>query len=272
MLEPKFELNPLQDPLLPGRFHRQAPAALNPPQNWHENTEFVYCVSGSGYVRINDRQLDLKRGDLVVINSEMFHSVHSANRVKPMQYLCLTLDRDFCRDSGIPSTALTFQEKIRDPRLTAAFLAVYEALDDYQNCHEFYRAVSIRAKTLEFLYLLCRDHVVHKGYEKASHKSEIVRKAMIYIKQNLSSKMTLDAIAHHAGISKNHLSREFKKVSGQTVFTIILQLRCDHAKRLIERGSSVAAAARSSGFDNLSYFAKIFRRYYEEKPSFYLKK
>lgn len=57
MREPKFELNPLQDPLLPGRFHRLAPAALNPRPNWHENTEFVFCVSGSGYVKINERPL-----------------------------------------------------------------------------------------------------------------------------------------------------------------------------------------------------------------------
>ncbi len=272
MREPKFELNPLQDPLLPGRFHRLAPAALNPAPNWHENTEIVFCVSGAGYVKINDRTIPLDRGDLIVINSEMFHSVHSVDPTKPMQYLCLTLDRNFCQASGVPSTALTFEEKIRDSRLSATFLSIYEALDEYQRCDEYYRAVSIRAKTLEFLYLLCRDHWIREGYEKASHRSEIVRNAMIYMKQNLSSKMTLDGIAQHVGISKNHLSREFKKVSGQTVFSILLQLRCDHAKRLIEQGYSVAAAAHAGGFDNLSYFTRVFRRYYGEKPSSYLKK
>lgn len=272
MRKPKFELNPLQDPLLPGRFHRLAPALLNPVPNWHENTEFVFCVSGAGYVKINERIIHLKKGDLIVINSEMFHSVHSVDPIKPLQYLCLTLDRNFCQESGVPSTALTFEEKIRDTRLSAAFLAIYEALDEYQKCDEFYRAVFIRAKTLEFLHLLCRDHCIREGYEKASHRSEIVRKAMIYMKQNLSSKMTLENIAQYVGISKNHLSREFKRISGQTVFTILLQLRCDNAKRLIEQGCSVADAARASGFDHLSYFTKVFRRYYQDIPSSYLKK
>ena len=131
MRKPKFELNLPEDPLLPGKIRRQTPTSLMPPQNWHENTEFVYCVFGAGYVKINDRVIGMNQGDLVVINSEMFHSVHSLDLVTPMQYLCVTIDRGFCLQSGIATTDLTFCEKIQDEAVAEAFLAIYDAYDTY---------------------------------------------------------------------------------------------------------------------------------------------
>ncbi len=272
MRKPKFELNLPDDPLLPGNIRRQTPASLIPPQNWHENTEIVYCVSGSGYVKINDRVIDIAKGDLVVINSEMFHSVHSWDLVTPMQYLCVTIDRSFCMTSGIATTDLSFREKIQDEALAKAFLAIYDAYNVYLKTKAFYRAALVRARALEFMFLLCRDYLIEETNPSASNRSTVVHKAMVYIKQNLSSKLTLDDIARSAGISKNHLSREFKKVSGQTVFAMILQLRCDAARRLIEQGVSVSEAARAYGFENLSYFTRTFKRYHQGTPSHYIKR
>lgn len=64
-------------------------------------------------------------------------------------------------------------------------------------------------------------------------------------------KLSLDDIADHIGISKFSLSREFKKLTGNTVVSFINILRCSEAKRLMEKGMSVSSAAYACGFENL---------------------
>ena len=60
---------------------------------------------------------------------------------------------------------------------------------------------------------------------------------------------TLDALAAQAGVSKFHLSREFKSTTGLTVVTFINLCRCTEARRLIEEGCSVSEAAATCGFE-----------------------
>ena len=263
---PVFELNLHMDPLLPFRHLWDSLSGGCCPQNWHENTELLYCTSGEGFVTYNDRRIPIREGQLVVVNSEMFHSILSDGEIS---YHCMILDRRFCRDSGIPTTQLYFQEQIDDPRICGKFLEILEAETQYLKEGSPYLATLVRARTLEFLYLLCRDCLVE---ENRSHQSsQLVRATMNYVRKNLSKPMTLDEIAVHVGINKYHLSREFKRAAGRTIFDVIVQLRCAAARELIEQGSSVSQAARACGFENLSYFTRTFKKYYQELPSRYRK-
>ena len=266
---PVYELNLRKDPLIPFRVHRCIQATGRRPQNWHENIEFLYCISGEGFVTYNDRRIPIREGQLVVVKSEMFHSVISDTH---MDYHCLTLDRHFCRESGIPTTQLYFQELIDDPGLSSTFLEIFDAQEQYERSGSTFPAAVVRARTLDFLYRLCRDYLVQEERGDSSLSSQLVRSVMIYIRKNLSAPMTLDQIAEAAGVNKYHMSREFKRAVGRTIFDTVLQLRCTAAKELIERGSSVSQAARACGFENLSYFTRAFKKYYQELPSRYLKK
>lgn len=269
LLTPRYELNLWDDPLIPFRLHRSIAALSQAPQNWHENSEFIYCESGRGYVTYNDRHIPIRRGQLVAINSEMFHSVISQ---EGMRYHCLTLDRHFSRDSGIPTTELYFRQLIEDPGLNGAFLQILDALEQYHTTGNTRLAAVVRARTLDFLHLLCRDHLIREGRGENSLSNQLVRSVMTYIRKNLSRPMTLDEIAEAAGVNKYHMSREFKRAVGRTIFDTVVQLRCAAARELIEGGNSVSQAARTCGFENLSYFTRAFKKYYQELPSRYLKR
>ena len=97
-----------------------------------------------------------------------------------------------------------------------------------------------------------------------------VKTVMTYVRQNLASPLSLDLLAGHAGVSKFHLSREFKSTTGITIITYINLCRCGEAKRLIGEGRSVSEAATMCGFENMSYFTRIFKRYFQTTPSSYL--
>ena len=94
----------------------------------------------------------------------------------------------------------------------------------------------------------------------------------MYIRSNFTKKLSLDNIAIYVGISKYHLCREFKTLTGNTIIEFINTLRCTEAKRLIEKGMRVSEAAYTCGFDNLSYFSRTFQHIIGHEPSFFAKK
>ena len=102
---------------------------------------------------------------------------------------------------------------------------------------------------------------------RQSVSKERVKKVMTYLRQNLENPISLDAIASCVGISKYHLSREFKELTGITIFDCLNLLRCRAAMQMLLSGSTVAEAAGASGFENLSYFSRTFKRCIGKLPS-----
>ena len=269
MIKVKYELNVMDNPLLPFRIRSGLESTKNPPPNWHENTEVLYFASGSGFVKYNEGQFSVQAGDIVVVNSEMIHSVYSD---EPMVYHFIIFDRNFCAANGIPTTNLYFQELIRDPQLEEAFLRIIETYEHFSRERAFYEVAAIRSTVLTFLYYLCKDYIIREGSSANLHRNDMVKNAMIYIRKHLAERITLDEIAQHVGVNKHYLSREFKQIIGKTIFDTILLLRCTEAKQRLQEGMTVSEAAHACGFENLSYFTRAFKKYNQVLPSSYLQK
>jgi len=73
--------------------------------------------------------------------------------------------------------------------------------------------------------------------------------------------LTIDDLAHLAGMSSSTLFREFKSIMGRPPIDHLLHLRIERAGRLLQsspmRIGEVAAAA---GFEDSNYFTRQFRR------------
>ena len=89
------------------------------------------------------------------------------------------------------------------------------------------------------------------------------------MKANYTGSVTLQEVADHVGISKYYLSREFKEFTGATIFDTLNMNRCTEARRRMEAGASVSEAALSCGYENLSYFTRVFKKHMGDLPSKY---
>lgn len=91
--------------------------------------------------------------------------------------------------------------------------------------------------------------------------SDVVFKAMEYIRQNYDRKLSLDDIAQHVYLSRSYLSSLFREEAGQTLFSYINQVRVEKSKLfLMDSSVSLAEAAALCGFEDQSYFTKVFRK------------
>ena len=80
-----------------------------------------------------------------------------------------------------------------------------------------------------------------------------------YIEEHLEEKLTSGQLADIAGYSEYHFLQLFKAHTGYTVTRYLNLLRCDRAKQSLLSGCTVKEAAAQCGFENLSYFTKVFK-------------
>lgn len=223
--------------------------------NWHENIEFLYCTVGSGQILCNSVVYDVKEGDLIVVNSNLLHSVR---KEAPFEYYCLIVDSDFLATNGISVHEIEFDTFVRSQTVSTLFEnVVREILSEGD-----YRVTGIRAHILNLLVHLARNHSVSASSEARNRVAtdESIKLAIGYIKSNFAQRLTLDEIADEVNLSKYYFAREFKKATSMTVVAYINEIRCRTARRmLLSQKYSISEVAAKCGFENNSYFSKTFK-------------
>jgi len=94
--------------------------------------------------------------------------------------------------------------------------------------------------------------------------------ALHFVAQHYHEKLTEAAAAKACGMSRFEFSRKFHAAFGMTFRDYLLRVRITEARRLLtEGGRSVTSVAYSTGFNDGSHFASMFRRYTGVLPSDY---
>ena len=93
-----------------------------------------------------------------------------------------------------------------------------------------------------------------------------------YIQKNIDHKITLTMLAQNVNMSENYISRLFKAETGNNIVTYINQLKMNRARILLEdKNLSIRDIALTLGFDEPSYFNKLFFRFFNLSPTAYRK-
>ena len=102
------------------------------------------------------------------------------------------------------------------------------------------------------------------------HGRKPVRHAVEFLSTDLDRKMSLEAVARAAGLSRYHFLRVFKQETGLPPHLFRTLRRIDRAKRLLREGTALSQAALMVGFSDQSHFTNTFRKYTGATPGQYL--
>lgn len=91
----------------------------------------------------------------------------------------------------------------------------------------------------------------------------------VYIHTHLQERgLSLAMLAEHFGFSSSSLKRQFKKYTGSSVGSYILEARMEKAKELLGVVQhTIAEVGQLVGFVNLSHFSRVFTEYHGHPPS-----
>jgi AraC-like DNA-binding protein len=107
-------------------------------------------------------------------------------------------------------------------------------------------------------------------YEIPPQHLEIARWVLEFIERCYQEGTPLSKIAESAGVSRSHLCRVFKRVTGLSLKRFLTRRRLQAAKQLIlEPGATIDQVARRVGYRDAGHFDRVFRQWEGRTPSGY---
>jgi len=95
--------------------------------------------------------------------------------------------------------------------------------------------------------------------EPLGETSAFREKVMAILKRNLKTRLSVEALARHLGMSRSTLSHRFSLEMGETFPALVNRLRMEKAQKLIcQTGKQMKEIAFEVGFDDQAYFSRRF--------------
>ena len=131
----------------------------------------------------------------------------------------------------------------------------------------------VQSLTLKLIYLLIKETNRSKLYNPIKKGNyDVTMKVINYIKENISSDLTLEKVAKYAGFSPIHFHNYFKSSTGRTLHEYVEEQRIKKAVNLlITTDYTLSEIAYECGFSSQSYFSFAFKRKMNKTPREYTK-
>ena len=102
--------------------------------------------------------------------------------------------------------------------------------------------------------------------------NELIFKILVYIDNNIFTKVTLDGLAHTFHYNKYYIVKLFKKEIGYTLIDYINKLKIYYSLKLLNNSDySILKIAIDNGFYSLEYYSETFKKEIGVSPKKYQK-
>lgn len=265
-----------------------------PPAHSHEFIELVYVVKGKAKHVFEGKSYPIKTNDVFIINPGEIHTFD----IEPEDTLeiinCLFIST-FIEDSLLKELGVSqsmdffyihpFLDNVErfhhfinvDGNYASRLLSIFEGMIDEYSQEKPNFSILIRLQLIELLLILSRIYnemqltIQHESLNKTENQ-KLVQRITGYLTRNYDQKISIANLCKLFSISPRHLSRLFKKETGRTVIDMLHEIRIDKAKTLLlETDYKVIEVALNIGYDDPSYFSKLFQRVVGCSPRKYKK-
>ena len=251
------------------------------PVHWHDEFEIIYVRSGFLTVSISGESYIGKTGDAFVVSPGNLHLMGSQTGTVdyytflfPLKYISFRTD-DMLDEKllePLNSGHLMICPRVKDTakELCEQLIEIYMAKKEES---ESKIATQVRTKIILLQFIL---EMWKKGFviENDTNGRNTVEKEMVsYIQQNFTGKISLREFGEQFHLSEKYISRYFKEHFYITLSQYVTYLRLEHAKQLLQDTDiPVTDVAMQSGYQNVSYFIRSFKKTYGVSPLKYRKK
>lgn len=268
-------------------YYSAAEPGLRPyREHHHTECEISAIVAGTCQWRIGDAVIQTRQGDVLVFGSDEEHYITEISGREPLKILNLQFEPRFLWSPG---------NELFDSRYLSIFLNhgpdfanripaqthTAEAVSDLM--HQMYRECRTMEPEFDLMakaqLLLILGHLGRR-YQAALSAPRLqsglhlkqLEEALNYIDSNLTGELTLEEIAHSAGMSRSYFCAVFKRLNGLSVWDYITKKRIALAVDYIRKGEhSVTQIAMLCGYNTMANFNRSFKMVTHCTPSQYRK-
>ena len=251
------------------------------PIHWHDEFEIIYVKSGFLTVSISGENYIGKPGDAFVVSPGNLHFMGSQTGnvdyftfLFPLKYISFRTD-DILDDKllePLNSGHLIISPEIEDTvkEQCEQLVEIYGAKKE-ESQSKITAQIKTKIILLQFILELWKKGFIVEN--DTSGKNTVEKEMVSYIQQNFTGKILLKEFGEQFHLSEKYISRYFKEHFHITISQYVTYLRLEHAKQLLQDTDiPVTEVAMQSGYQNVRYFIRSFKKTYGMYPLKYRNK
>jgi len=267
------------------------------PLHSHEFIEIAFVVEGSAthvFKAPRSRQFEcpVSKGDIFIINpgEEHTYKISSDERIEVINLLFYSniIDWNLIKDSE-DSELMDFfyvqpflPEEVRFGNIlklnkgeAALIRQMVENLEIEYNSRRANYKLLIKLIMTQLIVVLSRKFTEQKKIASAigaanMHKVDNIHRILGYLERHYSEDITLEQLAKISISSERQITRVFKHITGDTIFSYLHKLRIEKAKNLLlQTDNKISDICMQVGFNDISFFNRVFKKTVGVSPKSY---
>lgn len=237
------------------------------PFHWHMECELILVLQGSFSLSLDGEILELGAGDSAFLPEGIIHG----GTPHACIYECIVFDMDrFLQDSTICRERYTaalgpgarIQTRfVRSSDVGLIVDRLFEAMEKEQPGYEFITTGLL----WQFIGTVLQQRLFTKpsdGDRRSGDRALQIKNVLMRIRKDYAAPLTLEQLAAEAGLAPQYFCRVFRQVTGRTPIDYLNYYRIECAAELLcATDGSITDIALQCGFNDLSYFIRLFRQY-----------
>lgn len=247
--------------------------------HWHEELEIIYILDGHCQFKVDLESFLVNKGDILIVGPQKLHSL-TASENSYMTWVSFVFNINMLTSSNTDGALIKYFSPILNNTHELPFLIksnnlIYDKLlccienimySYYEN--EIAYELEIKSNLLHFFALMYKADLILRNDKSISlNTTDKIKLVLNYIHNNYTKDISVESLARICDFSEYHFMRFFKKHIGLTCIQYINNFRLEKASHmLIFTKNTIMDISLEVGFDNLSYFNKLFKRKYNLTP------
>ncbi|PUB32970.1 AraC family transcriptional regulator [Elizabethkingia sp. YR214] len=246
--------------------------------HYHPEIELVCVISGSGTRHVGYHKSNYTNGDLVLIGSNIPHSGFGLNSVDPHEEIVLQFREDILHFPQQETETRAVKDLLERSKYgilysTDTKKALLPKLKKLLESEGYKRYLLL----LEILFELsmCEEYeLLNKEimpYTIISKNKTRLENIFTYVEHHYDKEINIEDIAKLANLTLPAFCNFFKKATHITFTEFVNRYRINKACLLMVQDKTISECSYSCGFNNVTYFNRMFKKYTNKTPSEFIR-
>ena len=242
----------------------------------HDFFEIYFLLTGDVTYLIDGKIVHVMPGDLLLIAPQQLHQVCIQPEMSAYERYVLWVDPSVIRrlSSGQSDLSVGLADWGRHLRLKpqdrSRVQSTLELLHREMDAADYGSDLLRQSLLTQLLVTVNRLATQQDPWmEESSQTDHAVEQVMGYVNLHYSEPLTLDMLAEQFFVSKYHLSREFNRKMGTSIYHYIQKKRLLIAQQLMDQGKRPNEVYCLCGFNDYTCFYRAFKAEYGISPRTY---
>ena len=250
------------------------------PAHWHNDVELIVIKKGTGTISVDMEPQTVSAGDIILVRPGQIHSI-SQHDNDAMEYENILFRPDLLYSQNTDLRTLEYFDLYFNPEYDLPWhidhsnsshkelAECINAIDTLCSERPRYYELSVKAYLFQFFYLLFSGQKT-PVYSTGRKSLDKVKQMIAYIEENYMEPITVQSAADYMGFSNSHFMKFFKQNMHTTFTSYLNHYRLTIAGRLLlTTDDNILVISEKTGFNNLSYFNRLFKQYFHMTPREY---